>query len=78
MASFLREQVFSKNTSLHAPIPLNKRLPFAKMPDTEKPREKLKVRAAEMEWSALKAVIDQVEVCQLVDLTELMEHLVVE
>ena len=30
-----------------------------------------------MERSALKAVIDQVEVCQLVDLTELMEHLVV-
>ena len=77
LASFLREQVFSKNTSLHAPIPLNKRLTFAKMPDTEKPGEKLKARAAEMERSALKAVIDLVEVCQLVDLTELMEHLVV-
>ena len=78
LTSFLRERVFSKNTSLHAPVPLSKRLTFAKMPDTEKPREKLKARAAKMERSAPKAVIDLVEVCQLVDLTELLEHRVVE
>ena len=34
LANFLRERVFSKNTSLHAPVPLSKRLTFAKMPVT--------------------------------------------
>ena len=43
-----------------------------------KPREELKLRAAEMEQSALKAVIDLVEVSQLVNLPELLEHRVVE
>ena len=36
-----------------------------------KPREELKLRVAEMEQSALKAVIDLVEVSQLVNLPEL-------
>ena len=44
----------------------------------EKPREVLKARAAEMEQSALKAVIDLVEVSQLVNLPELLKHRVVE
>ena len=44
----------------------------------EKFREDLKERAAEMEPNALKAVIDLVEVSQLVNLPELLEHLVVE
>jgi hypothetical protein len=78
LTSFMRERVFSKNTSLHAPVPLNKRLTFAKMPDKEKPGEELKAKAAEMERSALKSVINLVEVSQLVDLNDLLEHRVVE
>ena len=35
LTNFLQERVFSKNTSLHAPVPLSKRLTFAKMPDME-------------------------------------------
>ena len=76
--NFLRDRVFSKNTSIHAPVPLSKRLTFAKMPDIEKPGEKLKARTAEMERHALNAVINLVEVSQLVDLTELLEHRIVE
>ena len=41
-------------------------------------REDLKVRAAEMERTALKALIDLVEVNQLVNLPKLLEHRVVE
>ena len=44
----------------------------------EKPGEKLKASDGEMERSVLKAVIDLVEVSQLVDLPELLEHRVVE
>ena len=76
LIKFLRERVFSKITSLHAPVPLNKRLTFAKMPVKE--GDKLIARAADMEQSALKAVIDLVEESQLVDLAELLEHHVVE
>ena len=32
----------------------------------------------EMEWNALKAVINLVDISKLVDLTELLEHLVIE
>ena len=70
--------MFSNKTSLHACVPLNKRLTFVKESHTEKPREELKLRAAEMEQSALKAVIDLVEVSQLVNLPELLEHRIVE
>ena len=74
LTSFLQDRVFSKNTSLHARVPLNKRLTFAKEPRTEKPEEDLKARTAEMEQSALKAVTNMVEVSQLVNLPELLEH----
>ena len=46
--------------------------------EAEKPGEKLKTKAAEMEWSALKGVINLDEVSQLVDLPELLAHRVVE
>ena len=78
LMSFLRDRVFSKNTSIYAHVPLSKRLTFAKQPGKDKPRDNLKTKAAEMERSALKAVIDLVEVSELVDLPELMEHRVVE
>ena len=39
---------------------------------TEKPREELKARTAEMEQNALKAVIDLVEVSELVNLPEVL------
>ncbi len=74
LASFLRDRVYSKKISIHDPVPLSKRSTFAKCPVTEKPKEDLKARAAEMEQRALKAVIDLVEVSQLVDLQELLEH----
>jgi hypothetical protein len=51
---------------------------FAKMPAAEKHGEVLTSRAADMERSALKAVIDLVEVSHLVDLAELLENRVVE
>ena len=76
--SFLRERVFSKNTSLHASVRLRKRLTFAKEPGAKKPEEELTARAAEMERTALKAVINLVDVSQLVDLPQLLEHRVVE
>ena len=44
----------------------------------EKPGEELKASDGEMERSVLKAVIDLVEVSQVVDLPELLEHRVVE
>lgn len=78
LTSFLQERVFSKNISIYACVPLSKRLTFAKMPVTEKCGEKLEARAAEMERSALKSVIDLVEVSHVVDLTELLEHRVIE
>ena len=78
MTKVSRERAFSKNTSLHAPAPLNKRLTFAKMPVAVKHGQDLTSRAADMQRSALKAVIDLVEVSHLVDLAELLEHRVVE
>lgn len=78
LTRFLRDRVFSKNTSLHACVPLSKSLTLAKAPCTKKLGEELKARAAEMEQSALKAVINLVEVSQLVNLPELLEHHVVE
>ena len=75
LTSFLRERVFSKNASLHASVPLSKRLTFAKEPGTKKPGEELTARAAEMERTA---VINLVEVSQLVDLPQLLDYRVVE
>ncbi|KAL7406745.1 hypothetical protein ABVT39_025594 [Epinephelus coioides] len=78
LPSFLQDQMFSKNTSFHASFPLSKCLTFTKGPCMEKPGQELKVRDAEMEQSALTAVIDLVEVSQLVNLPELLEHCVIE
>ena len=75
---FLQDRVFSKKKSLHAPVSLSKRLTFSKDACIEKPGEELKARAAEMERSALKAVINLVEDSKLVKLPELLEHRVVE
>ena len=74
----MKEQVYSKTTSLHARVPLSKCLTFAKEPCTENTKENLKARTAEMEQQALKAVINLVDDSQLVDLNELLEHRVVE
>jgi hypothetical protein len=79
LTRFLQERVFSKNTSIHAHVPLSKRLTFAKEPGKEKTKgDDLKARAAEMERSTFNAVIDLVEVSQLVDLPALLEHRVVD
>lgn len=78
LSIFLQDRVFSKNKSLHSPVSLSKRLTFSKQACIEKPGEELKARAAEMERSALKAVINLVEDSQLVKLPELLEHRVVE
>ena len=77
LTSFLQNRIFSKNT-LHAHVPLNKYLILSKGARTKKYREDLKTRAAEMELNALKAVINLVEVSQLVNLPELLEHSVAE
>ncbi|KAK7085391.1 hypothetical protein SK128_008759, partial [Halocaridina rubra] len=77
LTNFLRERVLSKNTSLYGSIPQSKRMTFAKAPDKKEPGQDLKAKVAEIEWTALKAVIDLVEVSQLVDLSELLEHRVV-
>jgi hypothetical protein len=53
-------------------------LTFAKGSGTTKHREDLNATAIEIEQDALKAVINLVEVSKLVDLTELLEHRVVE
>ena len=69
---------FIKNTPLYASVPLSKRMTFAKAPNKKKPGQDLRARAAEIKRTALKAVIDLVEVSQLVDLSGLLEHRVVE
>ena len=76
LTSFLRERVFSKNISLHASVPLSKRLTFAKELGATKPGEEL--TATEMGRTALKAVINLVEISQCVDLPQLLEYRVVE
>jgi len=76
LTSFLRERVFSKNTSLHASVPLSKRLTFAKELGAKKPGEEL--TETEMERTALKAVVNLVEISQYVDLPQLLEHRVIE
>ena len=48
LTSFLREQFFSKKTSLHASVPLSKRLTFAKEPGAKKPGEELTATAVEI------------------------------
>ena len=53
---FLRDRVFSKNTSPHACVPLSKCLTFANGACTEKPREDLKERTAEMEQEGVEEV----------------------
>ena len=78
LTSFLQERVFSKTKSIRAPVPLSKRFTFTRKPDMEKSGEVLKGKAAEMEQSTFKAVIDLVEVSKLVKLSELLEHRVVE
>ena len=70
--------MYSKTASLHARVPLSKRLTFSNESRTEKTKENLEARIAEMEQRALKAVINLVEISQLVDLHELLEHRVVE
>ena len=72
LEKFLQERVFSKVISIYAPVPLNKRLTFANIPIVEKQGEELKARASDMERSALKAVIELVEVSQLLDLAQSM------
>ena len=76
LTSLLRERVFSKNTSLQAFVPLSKRLTFVQEPGAKKPGEEL--TAAQMGRTALKAVINLVEISQCVDLPQLLEHRVVE
>jgi len=78
LTTFLQDRVFSKKISLHDHVPLSKRLSFAKESSNEKPREDLKTRAAEMEHNALRAVINLVENSQLVNLSELLEHRVID
>ena len=75
LTSFLRERVFSKNSCIRSS---EQTVDIVKEPGTNKPREELNATAAEMERTALKAVINLVEVSQLVDLPQLLEHRVVE
>jgi len=53
-------------------------LTFAKESSNEKPREDLKMRATEIEQNVLRAVINLVEDSQLVNLSELLEHYVID
>lgn len=78
LTNFLPKRVFSKNTSLCASVPLSKHITFDQIPDQMKPRHDLEARAAEIERTALKVVINVVEVSQLVNLSELLEHRAVE
>jgi len=75
---FLRDRVFSKKISIHEHVPLSKHLTFAKDSSNEKPRENFKLRATEMEQNALRGVIDLVESSQLVNLSELLQHRVID
>ena len=58
--------MLSKNTSLHATVPLSKLLTFAKEPGAKKPGEELMATA--MGRTALKAVINLIKISQCVDL----------
>ena len=78
LTNFLKDRVFSKNTTIHARVPLRKCLTFAKEHHADSVKMDLKARAAEMERSRLKSVISLVEESQLVHLPELLQHRVVE
>ena len=78
LTTFLKDRVFSKKISLHEHVPLSKRLTFAKESSNEKPTEGFKMRATEMEQNALRTVISLVEDSQLVNLSELLEHRVID
>ena len=49
LPTFLRERVFSKNTSIYAPIPLSRRMSFAKAPQKKQNGQNLKAKTAEIE-----------------------------
>ena len=70
LTNFLKDIFFSKNTSIHARVPLSKCLTFAKEHHADSVKVDLKARGAEMERSALKSVISLVEESQLVDVPE--------
>ncbi len=72
------EEDFQLKYTLYVPVPLSKWLAFAKMLDNETAIQELKLRAAAIEHNAPNAVINLVEVSQHVDLTELLEHQLVE
>ncbi len=72
LAGFLKERIYSKTTSLHARVPLSKRLTFAKEPCIEKIKGESQGKNSWDGATALKAVINLVEVSQLVDLHELL------
>ena len=76
MTIFLRYRVLK--ISIHEHVPLSKHLTFAKDSSNEKAKENLKLRATEMEQNALRAVIDLVENSQLVNLSELLQHRVID
>ena len=70
-------RVFSKNTSLHASVPNGWRLPRNQAHWSQR-RNSITATAVEMGRTALKAVINLVEISQCVDLPQLREHRVVE
>ena len=68
---YLFGRVFSKETSIHAPVLLSKHLTFVTGQGTKYLGNYLKARVALMEQSIFKAVINLVEVSQLVNLPAL-------
>jgi len=78
LTTFLQDRVFGKKISLHEHVPLNKRLTFAKESNNEKPREHLKMRATGMGQNVLRTVINLVVDSQLVNLSESLEHRVID
>lgn len=68
------EHVYSKEKSLHDRIKRSSRLTFANAPVNKATGEDLKVKQGEMESRALAAVVNLVDVSNLLSLSEVMKH----
>ena len=71
---YLGERIYSKCSSIYDTVHKNSRLTFAHNKLLKPSGENSKQRVGEMERGALAAIVDLVEISNLVDLTQIMKH----
>ena len=74
MEVYLKESIYSKCSSIYDTVHKNSRLTFAHDKLLKPSGETSKQRVGEMERGALAAIVDLVEISNLVDLTQIMKH----